>query len=123
MTQALSASCWFLACRTLQPRIWRLTFDGLHGVIPQTIEVFITTAVRTSNHTSVSSAFVSGMFRIRMSGLFLRIVVSLLTFASQDSLYFVFEIKFVDYICSSVILYSSCLSLWCISFCHFVMSL
>jgi hypothetical protein len=26
-----------------------MTFNGLHGVIPQNIEVFITTAVRTSN--------------------------------------------------------------------------
>jgi hypothetical protein len=31
----------------------RLIFNGLHGVISQTIEFFITTAVRTSNPTSI----------------------------------------------------------------------
>jgi hypothetical protein len=31
------------------------TFDGLHGVISQKIELFITTAVRTSNPTQGSS--------------------------------------------------------------------
>jgi hypothetical protein len=30
-----------------------LTFNGVHGIIPQKIEIFITTAVRTSNLTYV----------------------------------------------------------------------
>jgi hypothetical protein len=51
-------SCWFHAWLI---RAWRwrqhvhpkvqLTFNGLHGVISQKIELFITTAVRTSNPT------------------------------------------------------------------------
>jgi hypothetical protein len=57
----LPASCWFLACITLQswrcrrpllPK-WPLAFKGLHDVIYQTIEVFITTAVRTSDPTNL----------------------------------------------------------------------
>jgi hypothetical protein len=32
----------------------RLTFNGLHGVISQKIELFITTAVRTSNPTNLN---------------------------------------------------------------------
>jgi hypothetical protein len=53
----LSASCWFLAWLNLRP--WRrrryvpprrrVTFNGLHGVISQKTEFFITTAIRTSN--------------------------------------------------------------------------
>jgi hypothetical protein len=30
-----------------------LTFNGIHGVISQEIELFITTAVRTSNPTEI----------------------------------------------------------------------
>jgi hypothetical protein len=55
----LFASCWFLAWLILRPWRWRrcfppnhrLTFTGLHGVISHTIELFIATAVRTSNPT------------------------------------------------------------------------
>jgi hypothetical protein len=51
---------WFLAWLILWPWWWRwhvppkcwLTFNGLHGVISQKTELFITTAVRTSNPTS-----------------------------------------------------------------------
>jgi hypothetical protein len=32
----------------------RLTCDGLHGVISRMIEMFITTAVRASNHTNLN---------------------------------------------------------------------
>jgi hypothetical protein len=47
---------WFLSWRILLPWGWRryvppkrrLTFNGLHGVISQKIQVFITTAVRAS---------------------------------------------------------------------------
>jgi hypothetical protein len=52
-------SRWFLAWFILRP--WRrrrhvppkrrLTFNGLHGVISQKIELFLTTAVRTANDT------------------------------------------------------------------------
>jgi hypothetical protein len=52
----LPASCWFLLWGTLQS--WRrkrhsppkrlLTFNSLHGVISETIELFITTSVRMS---------------------------------------------------------------------------
>jgi hypothetical protein len=53
----LPASSWFLAWLILRPWRWRryvrpkrrLTFNGLHGVISQQTEHFITTAVRTSN--------------------------------------------------------------------------
>jgi hypothetical protein len=31
-----------------------MTFNGLHGVISQKIELFITTAVRTSNPTTIT---------------------------------------------------------------------
>jgi hypothetical protein len=37
------------------PKRW-MTFNGLHGVISQKIELFITTAVRTSNLTLTSSS-------------------------------------------------------------------
>jgi hypothetical protein len=33
----------------------RLTLNGLHGVISQKMVLFITTAVRTSNHTIIIS--------------------------------------------------------------------
>jgi hypothetical protein len=54
-------SCWF-ACLILRPWRWRwhvppkrrLTFNGLHGVISQKIELFITTAVRISKPTECS---------------------------------------------------------------------
>jgi hypothetical protein len=55
----LLASRWFLAWlllwswrrrRHVAPKR-RLTFNGLHGVISQKIELFITTAVRTSSPT------------------------------------------------------------------------
>jgi hypothetical protein len=56
---SLPASRWFLAWRIL--RSWRwgrhvsskrpLTFNGLHGVVSQKIEFFITTAMKTSNPT------------------------------------------------------------------------
>jgi hypothetical protein len=57
----LPASWWFLAWLTLQPWRWRwyvpvkrwLTFTGLHNVIPQKMELSITTAVRTSNPNTV----------------------------------------------------------------------
>jgi hypothetical protein len=52
-------SCWFLAKLILWP--WRrrqyvspkyqFTFNGLHDVIPQTAELFVTTALRTLNPT------------------------------------------------------------------------
>jgi hypothetical protein len=55
----LHALCWFLPWLTLRP--WgrkrhvspkrRLTFTGLHGVISQKIELFLTTAVRISGPT------------------------------------------------------------------------
>jgi hypothetical protein len=55
--------CWLLhvglllALRTLQPRIYKrhvrpkcqLTFNGLHSVVSQKIELFVTTAMETSN--------------------------------------------------------------------------
>jgi hypothetical protein len=53
------ASCWSLAWLSLRPWMWwhvtprrRLTFNGLHGVISQKIELFITTGVRTSSPTN-----------------------------------------------------------------------
>jgi hypothetical protein len=42
------------ACGRLMARkgwVDRLTFDGLHGVISQKTEIFVTTALKTSNHT------------------------------------------------------------------------
>jgi hypothetical protein len=53
----LIMSCWFFASLTLQPswRRWhnppkcQLTFNGLRAVISQKTELFISTAVRTSN--------------------------------------------------------------------------
>jgi hypothetical protein len=55
----LPVSCWILAWLTLRPWRWRrhvppkrrLSSNGLHGVISQKIELFITNAVRTSNPT------------------------------------------------------------------------
>jgi hypothetical protein len=55
----LPPSCWFIVWHTLQLSRWRqhvplkhqLTFGGLHDVISQKIELFITTAVRTPNPT------------------------------------------------------------------------
>jgi hypothetical protein len=35
----------------------QLTFNGLHGIISQKIELFITTAVRTSSPTIIISDF------------------------------------------------------------------
>jgi hypothetical protein len=57
--------CLYIICKRktqkliLRPWRWRryvppkrqLTFNGLHGIVSQKIEVFITTAVRTSNPT------------------------------------------------------------------------
>jgi hypothetical protein len=56
----LPASCWFIAWLIFRPRRWRrnfpgkrrLTFNGLHGVISQK-ELFVTTAVRTSDPTKI----------------------------------------------------------------------
>jgi hypothetical protein len=53
--------CWFLVrlifrpwrCRRHFPSKRRLNFNGLHGVISYKTELFITTAVRTSNPTSI----------------------------------------------------------------------
>jgi hypothetical protein len=53
----LLLSHWFLACLFLQPRRWRrhaylkclLTSNGLHSIVSQKIELFMTTAVGTSN--------------------------------------------------------------------------
>jgi hypothetical protein len=53
-------SWWFLVWLILGPCRWRrhvppkrwLTFKGLHGVISQEVELYITTAVRTSNSTN-----------------------------------------------------------------------
>jgi hypothetical protein len=47
--------CWFLAWLNLRPWRWRwyvpakctLTFNGIHSVMSQNIELFISTAVRT----------------------------------------------------------------------------
>jgi hypothetical protein len=59
-------SCWFFAWLVLLPWRWRwhvplkckLTFNRLHLVISQKIELFITTAVRTSNPAWFSTCFV-----------------------------------------------------------------
>jgi hypothetical protein len=58
----LPDSCWFLAWLNIQPWSWKrhvspkllLTSNGLHGVILQNIETFITTGVRTSNPANCS---------------------------------------------------------------------
>jgi hypothetical protein len=47
-------SVWWAGNRRWRRRVppkRRLTFNGLHGVIPQETELFITIAVRTSNPT------------------------------------------------------------------------
>jgi hypothetical protein len=57
----LSASWWFLACLILQSWRWMwhvplkhwLTFNRLHSAIFREVELFITTSVKTSNHTSL----------------------------------------------------------------------
>jgi hypothetical protein len=57
-------SRWFLAWLILRPWGWtrrvspkrRLTFNGLRGVIPQTTEFFISTAVRASNPTELGQS-------------------------------------------------------------------
>jgi hypothetical protein len=54
---SLPALCWLFAWLILRSSRWRrrippnnqLTFNGLHGVISQKIELFIATAVRASN--------------------------------------------------------------------------
>jgi hypothetical protein len=53
----------------------RLTFNGLHGVISQKTELFITTAVRTSNPTQslfilriIGNALTPGRFKIKEGG-------------------------------------------------------
>jgi hypothetical protein len=60
MNQAVSrASPWFLVWLTLRPWRWKwrvsvkcqLTFNGLHHIISQNTEIFIPTAVKTSNST------------------------------------------------------------------------
>jgi hypothetical protein len=56
-TSCYLLSRWFLARLILRPWRWRrhippkcrLTFNGLYGIISQKLELFITTAVRTSN--------------------------------------------------------------------------
>jgi hypothetical protein len=57
----MSASCWFLTWLTLQPWSWRhlppkwwLPFTLLQGIIYQKIELFVTTAVRSSYPTSLT---------------------------------------------------------------------
>jgi hypothetical protein len=56
-SRALLVSCsaysWTLKMKATFPLKRRLTFKGLHGVISQEIELFITTAVRTSNPTTM----------------------------------------------------------------------
>jgi hypothetical protein len=60
------ASCWFLACLILLSWRWRrrvpqkhrLTFNELHSVISQKIQLFIATALGTSNPTSWQSIWV-----------------------------------------------------------------
>jgi hypothetical protein len=51
------ATCWFLASLILRPWRWRLIFNGLYGVVSQKTELFVTTAVRTSNPTCEVHAF------------------------------------------------------------------
>jgi hypothetical protein len=56
---------WFLAWLSLEPRILRLhippkcwlTFNGLHGVISQKIQLFIITAVWTSDYTVLAYTY------------------------------------------------------------------
>jgi hypothetical protein len=58
----LLASFWFLAWIVFRPSRWRrhvspkivLTFNGLHGIISQKIELFVTTSMRTSDPTQDS---------------------------------------------------------------------
>jgi hypothetical protein len=62
MVSLLPALCWFLAWLILQPWRWKqhvpqkhwLSFNGIHGIISQKTELFITTA---SNHTYLNSDF------------------------------------------------------------------
>jgi hypothetical protein len=62
-------SRWVLAWFILRPRRWsrydplkrRSNFNGLHGVISQKIERFITTAVRASNPISLNALLKAGL--------------------------------------------------------------
>jgi hypothetical protein len=56
----IGVEVWFLSLHSYSsplkieatfPPKRRLTFNGLHSVIPQKVELFITTTVRTSDHT------------------------------------------------------------------------
>jgi hypothetical protein len=57
----LPASCWFYAWNSLHPWRWRwhvppkcrLIFNRLHGIIPQKVELFVTTVVRTLNTQNI----------------------------------------------------------------------
>jgi hypothetical protein len=92
----LAASCWFLACLTLQPWSWRrhilskrrLVFNGIHRVISQKIELFMHPSADiylSSNDTIIWCAKIlcyiftlPGFFREILS--FRRTVFSLLGF-------------------------------------------
>jgi hypothetical protein len=74
--QAELRSRWFLAWFILRLRRWRrhvppkhrLTFNGLHGVISQKIELFIITAMKTSNPTYLYIIRMIILRRMRWTG-------------------------------------------------------
>jgi hypothetical protein len=62
----LPPSYWFLACLILQNWRWKqyiplkcqMTFNGLHSITSQKIELIITTTVRTANPTNLLMKFI-----------------------------------------------------------------
>jgi hypothetical protein len=97
----LPTSWWFLALSNLQT--WRcrqtfppkrpLTFNGLQGVISQKIEVFVTTAVKTSDHTNMSERLIVYLSNFIFFSLFFLCFIYLSFFFASLCLQFCLDVS------------------------------